>query len=104
LKGFLVVCQRWDSDSTIHTRLTFYGFDCPPLGANGELPPFRFCRGFHSETAASFAEGMAMDWDGETILDANQNVCVTFLSNRNPADPLIELVEATGAASGFIAS
>ena len=45
---------------------------------------------------ASFAESMALDWDGDIILDPNQKVRVTFLHGNNPADPLIELVEPSG--------
>jgi methylmalonyl-CoA/ethylmalonyl-CoA epimerase len=65
----------------------------------GSFHHFGFVVASIQETAASFAEAMAMDWDGETILDANQKVRVTFLSNRNPADPLIELVEPAGDGS-----
>ena len=42
---------------------------------------------------------MALDWDGETILDPHQQVSVTFLRGKNPADPLVELVEPAGDSS-----
>jgi methylmalonyl-CoA/ethylmalonyl-CoA epimerase len=50
-------------------------------------------------TVTSFAESMALDWDGETILDPNQGVRVTFLCGKNPNDPLIELVEPASGGS-----
>jgi methylmalonyl-CoA/ethylmalonyl-CoA epimerase len=45
------------------------------------------------DTAPSFVDSMALDWDGHVIHDPNQCVLVTFLRSRNPADPLVELVE-----------
>ena len=51
------------------------------------------------ETVTSFADSMDLDWDGETIHDPNQGVSVTFLSGKNPDDPLIELIEPAGEGS-----
>jgi methylmalonyl-CoA/ethylmalonyl-CoA epimerase len=51
------------------------------------------------ETAGSFAESMALDWDGEIIFDPNQEVRVSFLRGKDPADPLVELLEPAGRVS-----
>ena len=42
---------------------------------------------------------MNASWDGQIIHDANQGVRVSFLCGKNPADPLIELVEPAGGDS-----
>jgi methylmalonyl-CoA/ethylmalonyl-CoA epimerase len=62
----------------------------------GNFHHFGFVVRSIQETAESFAESMALDWDGHTIHDSNQGVCVTFLSSKNAADPLVELVEPAG--------
>lgn len=51
------------------------------------------------EAAASFADSMAMEWDEQIIHDPNQIVRVSFLCSKNPADPLVELVEPAGDTS-----
>jgi|SRR5271154_2679220 len=65
----------------------------------GSFHHFGFVVPSIQDTVASFAESMVMDWDGETILDSNQKVRVTFLSGKSPADPLVELVEPAGDGS-----
>jgi len=59
----------------------------------GTFHHFGFVVASIAATVASFAESMALDWDGHTIHDPNQGVRVTFLSSKNAADPLVELVE-----------
>jgi methylmalonyl-CoA/ethylmalonyl-CoA epimerase len=65
----------------------------------GNFHHFGFVVASIQETAASFAKSMALDWDGHTIHDPNQGVQVTFLHGKNPADPLVELVEPAGKGS-----
>jgi methylmalonyl-CoA/ethylmalonyl-CoA epimerase len=68
----------------------------------GTFHHFGFVVASIQETAVSFAESMALDWDGETILDPHQQVSVTFLRGKNPADPLVELVEPAGDSSPVV--
>ena len=65
----------------------------------GSFHHFGFVVASIQDTAAIFAESMAMDWDGQIIHDPNQVVRVSFLCSKNPADPLIELVEPAGDSS-----
>lgn len=67
------IARSWAPQGTFH----HFGFVMPSI----------------AETAPSFAESMALAWDGEIILDPNQQVRVTFLRGNNPADSLVELVE-----------
>ena len=59
----------------------------------GNFHHFGFVVSSIEKAAPSFAESMALDWDNSTIHDPNQGVLVSFLSGRNRADPLVELVE-----------
>lgn len=51
------------------------------------------------ESAESFAQSLGATWDGNIVFDPLQKVRVTFFQGRNPADPLIELVEPGGPES-----
>jgi methylmalonyl-CoA/ethylmalonyl-CoA epimerase len=51
------------------------------------------------ETVQSFIESLDAEWDGQIIHDSNQEVRVTFLRSKNPADPLFELVEPASEKS-----
>ena len=66
---------------------------------SGNFHHFGFVVSSIQDTVGSFAESMAVDWDGEVIHDPNQAVLVTFLGGKNPHDPLIELVEPAGESS-----
>jgi methylmalonyl-CoA/ethylmalonyl-CoA epimerase len=68
----------------------------------GSFHHFGFVVPSIQETVKSFAESMALNWDGETIHDPNQGVLVTFLCGKNPHDPLIELVEPAGEGSPIL--
>jgi len=61
----------------------------------GSFHHFGFVVPSIKDTVRAFAESMALDWDGEIVHDPNQGVRVTFLSGKNPDDPLTELVEPT---------
>jgi methylmalonyl-CoA/ethylmalonyl-CoA epimerase len=65
----------------------------------GNFHHFGFVVPSIEKAARSFAESMATEWDGCTIHDPNQGVLVSFLAGKNPADPLVELVEPAGDAS-----
>jgi methylmalonyl-CoA/ethylmalonyl-CoA epimerase len=65
----------------------------------GNFHHFGFVVSSIPATVKSFMESMSLDWDGHTIHDPNQGVRVTFLSSKNAADPLVELVEPVGADS-----
>ena len=45
------------------------------------------------QTVQGFRESLDAEWDGVIVHDANQEVRVTFLQSKEPADPLFELVE-----------
>jgi methylmalonyl-CoA/ethylmalonyl-CoA epimerase len=51
------------------------------------------------ESAESFALPLGARWDGDIVFDPLQKVRVAFFQGRNPADPLIELVEPGGPES-----
>jgi methylmalonyl-CoA/ethylmalonyl-CoA epimerase len=51
------------------------------------------------DVVGSFAESIEAEWDGRIIYDPHQAVRVTFLRRKNPADPLLELVEPAGEES-----
>lgn len=52
------------------------------------------------ETArAGFAASLAMIWDGQIFHDPLQQVRVTFFHSPHSGNPMIELVEPTGAES-----
>jgi methylmalonyl-CoA/ethylmalonyl-CoA epimerase len=55
------------------------------------------------ETAPAIAKSLSADWDGDIIQDPLQSVRVTFLKHKNPADPLVELVEPVGDKSPALA-
>ena len=59
----------------------------------GTFHHFGFVVSSIEKSAPSFAKSMAIEWDGCTIHDPNQRVLVSFLSPKNPQDPLIELVQ-----------
>ena len=65
----------------------------------GTFHHFGFVVASIEKSAPSFAESMNASWDGQIIHDANQGVRVSFLCGKNPADPLIELVEPAGGDS-----
>jgi methylmalonyl-CoA/ethylmalonyl-CoA epimerase len=46
-----------------------------------------------------FLDSLEAEWDGIIFHDPNQNVRVTFLRSKHAANPVIELVEATGEDS-----
>ena len=49
-----------------------------------------------AETVERFRQAIEGEWDGEIILDPHQSVRVSFLRGKNPADPLLELIEPEG--------
>src|SRR5277367_5895667 len=65
----------------------------------GTFHHYGFVVGSIPESAPLFADSMAIDWDGVVVHDPNQIVHVTFLRGKNPADPLVELVEPAGKDS-----
>lgn len=52
-----------------------------------------------NDAIPAIAKSLDAEWDGEIIHDPNQAVRVAFLKHKNPADPLIELVEPAGEKS-----
>lgn len=52
-----------------------------------------------ANSAAAFAESLAMVWDQRIVHDPAQTVRVSFLHPRTQEDPLIELVEPAGTES-----
>jgi methylmalonyl-CoA/ethylmalonyl-CoA epimerase len=65
----------------------------------GTFHHFGFVVASIEQSAPSFAESLDANWDGLTIHDPNQCVRVSFLEGKNPADPLIELIEPAGEDS-----
>jgi methylmalonyl-CoA/ethylmalonyl-CoA epimerase len=51
------------------------------------------------ESSQSFVLALGATWDENVVFDPIQKVRVAFFEGRNPADPLIELVEPGGPDS-----
>ena len=49
-----------------------------------------------------FLDSLHAEWDGTIFHDPNQDVRVTFLRGKGPANPVLELVEPAGAKSPVI--
>jgi methylmalonyl-CoA/ethylmalonyl-CoA epimerase len=67
------------------------GAPCPP--DSPKLHHIGFVVESIQESAEAFIQSLGVSWDGKIVFDPVQKVSVSFFQGKNPADPLIELVE-----------